>query len=245
MFNGLVGVLYRELTIYRKRFKKQFLSSSVSPLLFLIAFGWGFGKDVSVEGVSYMSFLVPGLVTMASLNQSYSIAQEINISRFYFHLFDEYLVAPITHTEIILGEAIYGVIKGLISTVLIICYAFLFKVSLSLSAFFFIAVLMHTFLFSCLGITVSMIVRDHGDQAMVNNFVITPMIFLCGTFFPVENLPVIFKWIVKALPLTYSIKVIRSALIKGVMPWDLFFILVAFGVVFFITAKIALNKVEA
>lgn len=245
MSNGLSGVLYRELTVYRKRFKKQFLSSSISPLLFLIAFGWGFGKDVTVEGVSYMTFLVPGLVTMASLNQSYSIAQEINISRFYFHVFDEYLVAPITHTEIILGEAIYGVLKGLISTILIICYAYLFNVNLSLSGLFFIAVLMHTFLFSCLGITVSMIVRDHGDQAMVNNFVITPMIFLCGTFFPVENLPTVFKWIVKALPLTYSIKAIRSTLINGVMSWDLFLILAVFGVIFFITAKIALSKVEA
>ncbi|HLC16606.1 MAG TPA: ABC transporter permease [Thermodesulfovibrionia bacterium] len=245
MFNGFHGVLYRELTIYSKRFKKQILSSSISPLLFLIAFGWGFGKGVSVEGVPYMVFLVPGLITMASLNQSYSIAQEINISRFYFHVFDEYLVSPITHTEIILGEAAYGIIKGLISTVLIILYAWLFHVTLSLSGLFVLAVLMHTFLFSCLGITVSMIVRDHGDQAMVNNFVITPMIFLCGTFFPVDNLPSVFKWIVQILPLTYSIKVIRSTMIQGFMPWDLFFVLAAFGAVFFATARMALSKVEA
>ncbi|RMD51668.1 MAG: ABC transporter permease, partial [Nitrospirae bacterium] len=123
MFNGFKGVLYREFKVYQRRFRKQFLSSSVSPLLFLIAFGWGFGRDVSVNGMSYMSFLIPGLVTMASLNQSYSIAQELNISRFYFHVFDEYLIAPITHNQIIVGEAMYGMLKGCVAIVLILFYA--------------------------------------------------------------------------------------------------------------------------
>jgi ABC-type multidrug transport system permease subunit len=244
MFNGFRGILYRETKVYRKRFRKQFLASSISPLLFLIAFGWGFGRDVTVEGMSYMTFLVPGLITMASLNQSFSISQEINISRFYFHTFDEYLTAPISHSEIILAETVYGMFKGMISTVLIIVYALLFKVHLTLSAQFFAAILVHTFIFACLAVTTSMFVRYHGDQAVVTNFIITPMIFLCGTFFPVDKLPLFFKWIVYVLPLTYSTKVIRSSLTGSETDIHHFLIMILFGIIFFMTAKMALSKVE-
>ncbi len=245
MFNGIKGVLYRELNVYKKRARKQILASSLSPLLFLIAFGWGFGDKVVAGGMPYITFLIPGLITMSSLNQSYGIAQEINITRFYFHLFDEYLIAPITYMEIVLGEVLYGMFKGLLSTLLIFVYAVLFKVQLILSPLFFAAIIIHTFLFASLGTTMAMIVRDHGSQATVNTFVITPMIFLCGTFFPVDKLPYLFKLIVYVLPLTYSTKVIRASLTGGDVNLLYFSLMILFAGLFFCTAYFAVKRVEA
>jgi len=244
MFNGFKGVLYRELNVFKKRAKKQIMASSLSPLLFLIAFGWGFGDRVTVGGLPYITFLIPGLITMSSLNQSYGIAQELNITRFYFHVFDEYLIAPISHVEIVLGEAAYGMFKGLLSTVLIFIYSLLFGVKLIISPLFFSAILIHTFLFTTLGITIAMLVRDHGDQATVNTFVITPMVFLCGTFFPVDRLPYIFKGLVYVLPLTYSTKVIRAALTGGEVNMLYFMLMAGFAATFFVTALRAVGKVE-
>jgi len=245
MLNGIKGILYRELKVYSKRARKQLLASSVSPLLFLIAFGWGFGGRVTDSGMSYITFLIPGLITMSSLNQSYGIAQEINITRFYFHLYDEYLIAPVGSLEVVLGEVFYGMFKGLISTVLIFIYAMLFKVKLILSPFFFIAILIHTFLFASLGTTIAMIIKDHGSQATVNTFVITPMIFLCGTFFPVDKLPYLFKLLVYALPLTYSTKVIRASLTGGAVNPVFVGVMVGFAGLFFYTAYMAVKRVEA
>ncbi|NOY64610.1 MAG: ABC transporter permease [Nitrospirae bacterium] len=245
MFNGIRGVLYRELNVYRKRARKQLLASSLSPLLFLIAFGWGFGDKVVAGGLPYITFLIPGLITMSSLNQSYGIAQEINITRFYFHLFDEYLIAPVSHIEIVLGEVAYGMFKGLLSTILIFIYALIFKVNLIISPLFILAILLHTFLFASLGTTMAMIVKDHGSQATVNTFVITPMVFLCGTFFPVDKLPYIFKLIVYTLPLTYSTKVIRASLTGGQLNVLYLTLMVCFAAVFFVTAYMAVKKVEA
>ena len=245
MFKGIKGILYRELKVYSKRARKQLLASSISPLLYLIAFGWGFGDKVVAGGLPYITFLIPGLITMSSLNQSYGIAQEINIERFYFHLYDEYLIAPIRHIEIVLGEVFYGMFKGFISTFLIFVYAMLFGVQLVLNPLFFIAILVHTFLFASLGTTMAMIIKDHGSQATVNTFVITPMIFLCGTFFPVDKLPYIFKLIVYALPLTYSTKVIRASLTGGVVSPLFFTVMLAFAIVFFLTAYSAVRRIEA
>jgi Nod factor-specific ABC transporter NodJ protein len=244
MFNGFKGVLYRELNVFKKRAKKQIMASSLSPLLFLIAFGWGFGDRVTVGGLPYITFLIPGLITMSSLNQSYGIAQELNITRFYFHVFDEYLIAPISHVEIVLGEAAYGMFKGLLSTVLIFLYSLIFGVNLVISPLFFPAILIHTFLFTALGITIAMLVRDHGDQATVNTFVITPMVFLCGTFFPVDRLPSVFKWLVHVLPLTYSTKVIRASLTGGEVNMIYFMLMAGFAAVFFATALRAVGRVE-
>lgn len=245
MFNGFLGVLYRELNVFSKKAKKQILASSLSPLLFLIAFGWGFGKDATVDGLPYISFLIPGLLTMSTLNQSYGISQELNISRFYFHVFDEFLIAPISHVEIVIGEAFYGIFKASISMVLIFLYSALFGVTLIVNPVFFLAIFLHTFLFASLGITMAMIVRDHGSQATVNTFVITPMIFLCGTFFPVDKLPYVFKVIVHFMPLTYSTKVIRASLTGGAVNYPYLGVIAAFAVVFFITALWSLKRVEA
>ncbi len=245
MFNGFKGVLYREIHVFRKKAKKQIAASSLSPLLFLIAFGWGFGREVTVDGLPYISFLIPGLITMSSLNQSYGISQELNISRFYFHVFDEFLIAPVSHTGIVLGEAFYGIFKAMISIVLIFLYSAIFDVQLILHPVFFLTIFLHTFLFATLGITMAMVVRDHGSQATVNTFVITPMIFLCGTFFPVDKLPEVFKVIVHVLPLTYSTKVIRASLTGGEIDFVYLAVIAAFACTFFVTALWAIKRVEA
>jgi Nod factor-specific ABC transporter NodJ protein len=244
MCNGLTGVLYRELSVFRKRAGRQIIASSISPLLFLIAFGWGFGRNVAIGGLPYISFLIPGLIAMSSLNQSYGIAQEINITRFYFHIFDEYLMAPVSHVEIVLGEAVYGMFKGSVSTVIVLVFAFIFGVKLVFSPIFILALALHTFLFSALGITMAMIVQDHASQAAVTTFAITPMIFLSGTFFPVDTLPAVFKVVVSLLPLSYSTKVIRASLTGGEIQGMYVLIMAAFAALFFVAALLTIRKVE-
>ena len=168
-----------------------------------------------------------------------------NITRFYFHIYDEYLIAPVRSLELALGEVLYGIFRGLISTALIFLYALLFKVKLLVSAAFFPALVLHTFLFASLGTMMAMVVRDHGSQATVNTFVITPMIFLCGTFFPVDKLPYVFKVLVYLLPLTYSTKVIRASLTGQAVNPLYILIMLAYAGVFFVGATIAIRKVEA
>lgn len=233
MINGFLGILYREFSVFKTKAKKQILASSISPLLYLIAFGYGFGNKVDVGGIPYVTFLIPGLIAMSSLNQSFSIAQELNITRFYFHIFDIYLTAPVSPVQIVMGEAVYGMFKGFLSAGIIFLLAFIFGVNLIINPLFFLAIIIHTLIFTTLGITVAMLVRDHGDQASVNNFLITPMIFLCGTFFPVDRLPAFMKIVVYMLPLTYSSKVIRASLTGGVVNYYHLLIMCGFAITFF------------
>jgi len=73
-------------------------SWSVSPFLYLIAFGYALGRDVVIDGHTYMEFLIPGLAAMSSMTQAFVIASEINVARFYLHIFEEFQSAPISNS---------------------------------------------------------------------------------------------------------------------------------------------------
>lgn len=243
--SGVKGVLYREMQVLRSRFVKVLLASGISPFLFLLAFGYGIGRFAAIDGVDYITFLIPGLIAMGSLNQSYGISGEINIARFYFRIFDEYLLAPVARWEIAAGEMLYGIIKGLIPVVIVLVYGFIAGANLDISLIFVPALLLHLTVFSLLGLIVALSVKNHGDQMSVNTFVITPMIFLSGTFYPVDKMPVIAKMIAMLSPLTYSTQLIRYSLIGTECNLLLNFsvLLVITAVLFFICVRI-LGKVE-
>jgi len=243
--DGVRGVLYRQLTLYARRARKQVPASLVSPLLFLVAFGWGLGGGASVEGVSYLAYLVPGLVAMSSLMQSYGIAQELNISRFYFRVFDEFLIAPVAPFEIVLGEVLHGMFRGLVSAALILLAALAFGVPSAPSPLLAAALLLHTFVFAALGVAMAMLVQDHAGQAALTNFVITPMVFLGGTFFPVERLPAPLALAVSALPLPHAVRLIRDTFLGRPADPVHLLVLAVFAAGFFALALHAVRRVEA
>jgi ABC-type multidrug transport system permease subunit len=246
MLFGARGIFLREILILRRKLVKTLLAAAISPALFLLAFGFGVGRGATVGGQDYLSFLLPGLLTMASMNQSYGIATEINISRFYFKVFEEYLIAPFSRWQIVLGEMGYGMIRGLIPVAIIALYSLLCGVSLHFGPGFFVALLLHLAIFSLFGILAAMIVRSHADQATVNAFLITPMMFLSGTFFPVEQMPWAIKAVASLFPLTYSTRLIRANLLQNADSGVLLYLLLTGMVIilFWLTTRV-IERVEA
>lgn len=211
--NGVWAVFYREVMFFKPRAIKTVLSSIVYPALFLLAFGYGLGKNAKVNGMDYIAFLIPGLITMSSMNQAYSISLEIHISRYYFKIFEEYLLAPIRRWEIVVGELLYGIMKGTIPAFFITIYAILSGMVIKISPLFIFCLLLHLTCFSLIGYIIAMVVKSHADQAAFSSFVMVPMIFLSDTFYPIDKMPVIAKYIGYLFPLTYSTKLIRGALL--------------------------------
>ncbi|WP_432468180.1 ABC transporter permease [Agarivorans sp. Z349TD_8] len=214
MLDGIYGIYYRECTILRKKLVRTVLAGAVPPFLYLMAFGFGVGKETQVGGIDYLTFLLPGLLAMSSMNQSYNIASEINISRFYLKIFEEFLLAPNQRWQIVAGEVLYGMTKGLIPVVIIAVYSVLCGVKLHFSILFFASLVLHLAAFSLIGFIVALKMKNHRDQATMNAFIITPMMFLSGTFFPVDQMPSIIRVVAAFSPLTYSAELLRSALLN-------------------------------
>ncbi|SHJ50619.1 ABC-2 type transporter, NodJ family [Desulfatibacillum alkenivorans DSM 16219] len=240
--NGSFAVYYREMVILKRKIFKQIASMAVSPLLYLAAFGFAMGRDFDMDGMTYMQFLVPGLVAMASMTQAFSIASEINISRFYWHIFEEFQSAPLANVQYVIGEVAAAITRALLAVSVIMVLALCFGVTLSINLYFVGAIVINAALFGSVAVICAMLVKSHADQSLVTSFIITPMAFLGGTFFPLDRMPGAVQAILKLLPLTHAAKAIRTSAHGGVPPlFSYALLLVLFGV-FFSIAIICVNK---
>ena len=178
------AVLWKEWVIFKRKFISTTLGSIVGPLLYLIAFGWGVGKSVTMEGVSYMAFVIPGIVAMNAMTNSYSpIANDINISRIYGQTFEATMTAPINMGVFVSARITAGAIRGFYSAVLILGVSYIFHPSMALDWYFMLLLILNCMVFSAIGFIAGILIDSHADMAKVTNFIITPMSFLCGTFF--------------------------------------------------------------
>jgi|WetSurMetagenome_2_1015567.scaffolds.fasta_scaffold77127_2 ABC-2 type transport system permease protein len=242
LLKGCLAIYYREMLILRKKLFKQLASMSVGPVLYMIAFGFGMGRDVQVQGRLYIEFLIPGLIAMNSMTQSYAIASEINIARFYWRIFEEFQAAPIRNMAYVTGEVLAGITRAFLSVSVVIVIGWLCGVVLTYGMWFWLAVLLNGFLFSSLAVCLAMLVRSHSDQALLTNFVITPMAFLGGTFFPVDQMPGWAQSILQFLPLTHAARCIRGASFGMSVDANSYGLLAGLGTVLFILAFYCVNQ---
>jgi ABC-type multidrug transport system permease subunit len=243
MLNGFSAVYLRELLILKRRFKRQILSMSVSPLLYLIAFGYAMGDAARFDGHTYLEFLIPGLAAMSSMTQAFAISTDINVARFYWHIFEEFQAAPISNAAYVLGEVLAGMTRAFISVLVILIIGLLFNVSLNYgSLLFWLAIGLNSFVFACLAVGLAMLVKSHADQSLLTSFVITPMAFLGGTFFPIDRLPIWAQKIICLLPLTHASKAIRQTAFGAAPGGFPYLLLTAIGLVFFIIALKCVNQ---
>ena len=241
---GWFAVYLREILILRRKFFKQIASMAVSPLLYLVAFGFAMGRDMIVQGHTYLEFLIPGLVAMSSMTQAFAMASEINIARFYWHIFEEFQAAPVSNMAYVTGEVLAGITRALLSVCIILCLSLVFGIVLSYNFWFWLAIIINAMIFSALAVCVAMLVTSHADQVLVTNFIITPMAFLGGTFFPLDRMPVLVQKVLGLLPLTHAAKAIRASSFGMIPnPWS-YVLLAGLGCVFFFMALRLVDKAK-
>lgn len=228
-------IFLREMLLFRRRLMRlgYIFSAMVVPIIYLVAFGLGLGNRVQIGRLDYLSFLIPGLVAMSSMNNSYTwVASNINLNRLYFKTFQVFVQAPIRPSSIMIGEVLAGMAKGLFASALIIAVGLLSSDHFSITFPFLITLLINCFLFASLGVITGMLAKSHEDTATYSNFFIMPMAFFSGTFFPIDHMPAVIKWIIYVLPLTHANIAIRKDLLDPEGLLSLLF-LVAYAAVFF------------
>lgn len=238
-------VFWREMVVLKKRFFKFFTGSMVSPLLYMIAFGWGLGRGMQVNGADYLAFVVPGIVALSAMNGSYNATGvPINISRFYHKTWEEYLIAPITPISLVLGKIMAGCVRGSFSSLLILGLAYSIGTRLQLNLWFFTALFLTSFLFASLGLVAALVIKSHEDMSQFGTFVILPMTFLCGTFFSVDKLPEWIGRLIQALPLTHASQSLRSIALGQDFPLLSLLVLSVYSVGLFVWGVYIARRVE-
>ncbi|MCL4424649.1 MAG: ABC transporter permease [Firmicutes bacterium] len=240
---GLYAVMWRELLVLRKRLWKTLAAGSISPVLYLTAFGWGIGRNVTMGSGNYLHFIIPGIIALTVMNNSFSgVATPLNISRHYSKTFEEYLIAPVSNLCLALGKAAGGILRGLTASAVVLVVSLLFKVHLHLNLWFFITLFVSSFAFASMGVLAGMVIRSHEDQSNFNTFVLLPMSFLSGTFFHLDLLPTPLASFIKLLPLTHVAIALRSIATDQVTPYASLGVITLFALIFFLAAVFSINR---
>ena len=147
---------------------------------------------------------------MTSMTNSYTwIATSMTVGRLHFRTFQVYIQSPVTATDIVVGQILAGMVRGLFASAILLSLGLFLGTGFHLNLMFVLVLILNCLVFAAFGVIVGMKSRSHEDTATFTNFFIMPMAFFCGTFFPVDEMPWLVRDIIKILPLTHTNRLLR------------------------------------
>lgn len=206
---GIVTILWEKWREFIRDFSRITLAAMVAPLMYLIVFGWGI--RTTMNGQPYLYFLIPGVVSLTTMNGSFNaIAQNLNVQRLYEKAFDQVIISPTPLWQFITGQILAGALRGLYAGGIILFLVLPVKTGLIFNGLSVFILFLNGAVFSSLGIVVSFLARNHADVPRFSNYFIMPMAYLCNTFFSTDNIPHGAREVIAALPLSQTSRMIRS-----------------------------------
>lgn len=190
---------------------QSFASPILSTVLYFVVFGSAIGSRIdSIEGVDYGFFIVPGLMMLAILTQSLANASfGIFFPRFTGQIY-EVLSAPVSAFEVVTGYVGAAATKSLIIGIIILITAdFFVDITIAHPVWMVLFLLMTCTSFSLLGFIIGLWAKDFEKLQIVPLLVITPLVFLGGTFYSIDMLPPFWQTISLFNPVVYLVSGFR------------------------------------
>jgi ABC-2 type transport system permease protein len=210
-------IAYRDLLRFIQD-RPRLIGSFAMPLLFLVIFGAGFNRVIGAlaPGVDFVQFMYPGIVAMTVLMSSLMSGLSIVWDR-EFGFLREVLVAPLSRTGIVLGKAVGSAVIAIGQGLVLLVLAPIIGVQLDFILVLKLIPLLLIISVSLSGLGILMASRMRSQQGfqMLMQVIITPLIFLSGVFFPINNVPVWLEVVSKFNPLTYGVDAIRQVFLSG------------------------------
>jgi len=216
-------VVLRNLLVWRKLAVPSVVGNIAEPLITLVAFGYGLGSLVGqIGGRPYIEFLASGSVTVsavlaATFEALYSAYSRMAVQRTW----DSILNAPIALDDIVFAEMLWAALKGLFSCSAILIVIFLLGISRAPSMLIALPVLgLVGVTFASIALVFNAVAKGYDFFTYYFTLVITPMTFLSGVYFPMEQMPQWLQAIARVLPLTAAVELVRP-LVLGQIPAEI------------------------
>jgi len=245
---GWYPIVWEEMVYWRRRFWLYLATYTLSPLIFLLTFGFGVGQRLKLlvpGGMSYLEFLVPGIVALAVFNNGVTaVTVRMFYNRLHLKTFEAYRLAPISDTAVWLGYTVSGALRGLLAGSIVLGLALLLVPGFRAAPAGLAWLAAVAFACGAFGVFLGLCLRSFDDQTVINEFVIVPMTFLCGTLIPLERLPGALQHLVWFLPLTPATAVLRASFIGGGLSWEAVGLLAGWTALFWALAMWQLGRRE-
>lgn len=217
-------VFRRDLAVWRKYAKASAVGNFLDPLFYLVILGMGLGRVVEQRhfgGVGYMQFLAPGLIASTTM---YAATFECTFGSYTRmetqKTFAAILATPVDVDDIVLGEALFGAFKAMLGgTTVLAVTAALGLVTSPLALLVPAACFLVGFLFASLALVVSALSPGYEFFNYYFTLVLTPMFLLSGIFYPIEQTPAALGPIVRALPMTWAVDLMRGLALGRFRLW--------------------------
>lgn len=239
-------ILRKEIVRFTRIWPQTLLPPVITQSLYFIIFGTFIGSQIrEIQGISYMAFIVPGLVMMSVINSSFSNVVSSFFGAKFQRNIEELMVSPTPNRVIIAGFISGGMARGLLVGLIVFGVSVFFTQPV-ISHFFIILVfiILTSLIFSLGGLINGIFGRKFDDISIFPTFVLTPLTYLGGVFYSVKDLPEIWQGISKLNPILYMVDGFRYGFygISDVSVWIsasmlVFFTVILIGINLFLLKK--------
>ena len=213
----------RHMLVWRKVAATSILGHIADPMIYLLGLGYGLGSMLpEMGGTSYIVFLSAGTVCYSTMNSASFEALYSGFSRMHEQrTWEAIMNTPVTLDDVVLAEILWAASKSLMSGIAVLAVVWLLGLSHSPLLLGLIPLaLLIGLCFAALGLIMTALAPAYDFFMYYFTLAVTPMMLLCGVFFPVAQLPPFLQGVAQALPLTHAVDIARP-LVSGVVPQQL------------------------
>ena len=213
---GLATLIRKEIKRFLRIWVQTLVPPAVTMSLYFVIFGSLIGPRIgSMDGLDYIQFMIPGLIMMAVITNSYANV----VSSFYAVKFqksiEELLISPMPNWTILLGFVMGGVCRGVIIGFIVFGVSLFFYPAFTVvnPGLTVTVLLLTTILFSLMGFLNAVFADSFDDISVIPTFVLTPLIYLGGVFYSINILPEFWRNISMGNPMLYVVNTFREGML--------------------------------
>ncbi len=211
----------RNWLVWKKVAAASILGHLADPVIYMLGLGYGLGSLLpEMGGMSYMAFLAAGTVCYSTMNSASFEALYSGFARMHEQrTWEAILNTPVSLDDVVLSEVLWAATKSLMSGAAVLTVIWILGLSHSpLSLWMIPLALLIGLTFAAIGLIMTALAPAYDFFMYYFTLVITPMMLLCGVFFPVTQLPPAMQMVAAALPLTHAVDLARPLMTGDVPP---------------------------
>ncbi|HAF92446.1 MAG TPA: ABC transporter permease, partial [Pseudomonas sp.] len=208
---ALQTIVQREVRRYTRIWPQTLLPPAITMVLYFVIFGSLIGRRIGeMDGFSYMEYIVPGLIMMSVITNSYSNVVSSFFSTKFQRSIEELLVSPVSPHVIVTGFALGGITRGLAVAVIVTLLSMFFTdLQVHHLGVTLLVITLTATIFALGGLVNAVFARNFDDISIVPTFILTPLTYLGGVFYSIHLLSPFWQTLSLANPILHMVNAFR------------------------------------